>query len=80
MHNRKYYYSHEKDIIDIIKNYWIDNNEFTEERIKDIVDDIKGDNKKLAMKLLENKDIWLRNYKIMNLVNIDEDIKISKLN
>ena len=70
----------DKDIIDIIKNYWIDNNEFTEERIKDIVDDIKGDNKKLAMKLLENKDIWLRNYKIMNLVNIDEDIKISKLN
>ena len=69
----------DKDIADIIKNYWIDNNELTEERVLVLVDEIRQDNEKLAMKLLENKDTWLRNYKIMNLVNIDEDIKIVKL-
>lgn len=69
----------DKDIVDIIKNYWIDNNELTEERILVLVDEIRQDNEKLAMKLLENKDTWLRNYKIMNLTDISEDIKVCML-
>lgn len=71
----------DKEIVTIIKEYWIDNQEETlsEERINDIIDDIKGDNEPLAKKLLENKDIWLRNYKIMDLLHTDNmKIKVLK--
>ena len=68
----------DKDIIDIIQNYWIDEEELTEERIKDILDDLKYDNLVLAEKLEYNKDIWLRNYKIMDLLHV-EDIKFKRL-
>ena len=68
----------DREIVDIVKNYWIDEEELTEERIKDIIDDIKGDNEVLAEKLEENKDIWLRNYKIMDLFHV-EGIKVKRL-
>lgn len=71
----------DKEIVQIIKEYWVDNQEenLSEERINDIIDDIKGDNESLAKKLLENKDIWLRNYKIMDLLHIDNmKIKVLK--
>jgi 5'-3' exonuclease len=57
------------EIVDIIKNYWIDEEELSEERIYDIIDDVRGDNEKLALKLEANKDVWLRNYKIMDLLH-----------
>ena len=68
----------DREIVDIVKNYWIDEEELTEERIKDIIDDIKGDNEALAEKLEESKDIWLRNYKIMDLLHV-EGIKVKRL-
>lgn len=68
----------DKEVIDIIQNYWIDEGELTEERIKDILDDLKHDNLALAEKLKYNKDTWLRNYKIMDLFHV-EDIKFKRL-
>ena len=70
----------DKEIIDIIKNYWVDDQEeyLTTERISDIIDDIRGDNKLLAEKLEANKDVWLRNYKVMDLLHVD-DIKVKRL-
>ena len=68
----------DKEIVNIVKDYWIDEEELTEERINDIIDDIKGDNPSLALKLEENKKIWLRNYKIMDLFCVD-DIKVKRL-
>ena len=58
------------EIVDIIKNYWVDEEELTEVRINDIIDDIKGDNSKLAEKLQESATTWLTNYKIMNLYGL----------
>ena len=58
------------EIKSIIQNYWIDEEELTPERINDILDDLRGDDSTLATKLEENKDVWLRNYKIMNLYNL----------
>lgn len=71
----------DKEIIDIIRNYWIDNQEegLTGERIEKILEDLEGDNPVLAGKLRENKEVWLRNYKIMNLMGINEDIKVNNL-
>ena len=68
----------DKEIVDIVKNYWIDEEDLTEERINDIIDDIKEDNEILAKKLEENKGIWLRNYKIMDLFHV-EGIKVKRL-
>ena len=68
----------DKEIVNIIKNYWIDEEELTEERINDIIDDIKGDNEILADKLAESKGTWLRNYKIMDLFHV-EGIKVKRL-
>lgn len=68
----------DKEIIDIIQNYWIDEEELSKVRIDDIIDDIRGDNEKLASKLSDNKCIWLRNYKIMDLYHV-EDFKIKRL-
>lgn len=66
------------EIVDIIKNYWIDEEELSEERINDIIDDVRGDNEKLALKLEANKDVWLRNYKIMDLLHTN-NIEIKAL-
>lgn len=66
------------EIVDIIKNYWIDEEALTSERINDIIDDLKGDNAKLAEKLSTSVDIWLRNYRIMDLLHVD-DIKLGVL-
>ena len=66
------------EIIDIIKNYWIDEETLSLERISDIIDDIRGDNLKLAEKLQENAEVWLTNYKIMNLYNL-EGLKVKKV-
>ena len=70
----------DKEIVDIIKNYWIDDQGeyLTIERISDIIDDVRGDNKLLAEKLEANKDVWLRNYKVMDLLHVD-DIKVKRL-
>lgn len=70
----------DKEIIEIIQNYWVDNQEeeLSEERINDIIDDIKYDNKLLAEKLEDNKSTWIRNYKIMDLLHVD-DIKVKVL-
>lgn len=66
----------DKEISEIIKNYWIDEEELTEKRIDDILDNLKCDNSQLANKLEANKEVWLRNWKIMNLLDIEEfDIK-----
>ncbi len=68
----------DKEIASIINNYWIDEEDLTNERINDIVEDIKGDNPELAQKLYENRDNWLRNFKLMNLYNLSE-MKIKKV-
>ena len=68
----------DKEISDIIKNYWIDEEELTEERINDILDDLRGDNESLAKKLENSKEVWLRNWKIMNLFDVD-DIKMVRV-
>ena len=60
----------DSEIVSIVKDYWVDEEELTEARINDILDDIEGDNKALADKLRESKETWLRNYKIMNLYNL----------
>ena len=65
----------DKEIIEIIQNHWVDNQEeeLTEERINKIIeDDLQYENPKLAEKLRVNKDVWLRNYKIMDLLHVDE--------
>ena len=68
------------EIVSIIKNYWIDDMSegLSEERVEGIIDDIKGDNRELAKKLKESKDIWLRNFKIMNLFGF-RDLPIKKV-
>lgn len=72
----------DKEIVEIIRNHWIDNQEeeLTEERIDKIIeDDLQYENPKLAEKLRANKDIWLRNYKIMDLLHVDNmKIKVLK--
>ena len=68
----------DKEVMDIVKNYWIDEEVLTEERIKDIVEDLRGDNAVLANKLEASKDVWLRNYQIMDLFHVD-DIKLGVL-
>ena len=62
----------DKEIIDIIKNYWVDDQTegLSEDRINDILEDLNGDNPILAQKLEQAKNIWLRNYEIMNLYGL----------
>lgn len=60
----------DSEIADIIQHYWIDYEEFTEERASKIVEDINGDNPKLAGKLEESINNWVRNYNLMNLQGI----------
>lgn len=66
------------EIKSIIQEYWLDNEELTMERIEDILDDLRGSNNALAEKLSESKDIWLRNYKIMNLYGL-RDLPVKKV-
>ena len=70
----------DKEIAEVIRNYWVDNQEepLTEERIEGILEDLEGDNPNLAEKLRANKEVWLRNYKIMDLLHVD-DIEIKRL-
>ena len=70
----------DKEITEIIRDYWVDNQEenLSEERINDIIEDIRGDNESLAKKLEESKDVWLRNYRIMDLLHVD-DMRIKVL-
>ena len=70
----------DKEIVEIIQEYWIDDQleELTEERIEDILEDLEGFNSVLAGKLRENKEVWLRNYRIMDLLHVD-DINIKRL-
>ena len=66
------------EIVSIIKDYWIDHEDFTTERAGKIIEDLKGDNPKLAMKLEESIDSWVKNYKLMNLHGI-QDLKICRI-
>ena len=68
----------DSEIANIIKNYWIDHEDFSSERAFKIIEDLKGDNPKLAEKLQENIDNWVRNYNLMNLHGI-EDLKIKRI-
>lgn len=60
------------EIKEIIQNYWVDNQEegLTEERAEKILEDLNGDNPKLAEKLKQNVTHWVTNYKIMNLLEV----------
>ena len=60
----------DKDIISIVRDYWVDEEELTEPRIIDIIDDIRGDQPELANKLEQSVANWLRNFKLMNLYNL----------
>ena len=68
------------EIVDIIKNYWVDDQEegLSTVRINSIIEDIRGDNSKLAEKLQENVHTWYTNYKIMNLYNL-EGLRVKKV-
>ena len=68
------------DIVKIIKEYWVDNQEeeLTEERIDKILEDMEGFEPALAERLRESKEIWLRNYKIMDLLHV-EDMNMRRL-
>lgn len=68
------------DIIKIIKEYWTDNQEegLSEQKVFKIIEDIKADNKELARKLEDNKETWLRNYKLMNLFGF-KDLPVKKV-
>lgn len=68
----------DKEIIEIIQNYWVGDGALSENYIDYIIDEIKQHNVALANKLEYNKDTWLRNYKIMDLYHI-EDIKYKRL-
>ena len=70
----------DKEIAEVIQHYWVDNQdqELTGERVDKILEDLEGDNPVLAGKLRENKEIWLRNYKIMDLLHIG-NINIKRL-
>ena len=70
----------DSEIAIIIKNYWIDDlsDGFSEVRAADIISDIRGDNRELAKKLKGSKDIWVRNFKLMNLFGL-ENLPVKKV-
>ena len=71
----------DREIVEIIKNHWVDDQEeeLTEDRINKIIeDDLQYENPSLAEKLRQSKDVWLRNYKIMDLLHV-EGIKVKRL-
>ena len=71
----------DKEIAEIIQSHWVDDQEepLTEERIDKIIeDDLQFENPSLAEKLRNSKDVWLRNYRIMDLLHVD-DMNIRRL-
>lgn len=68
----------DSEIATIIKNYWVDQEEFTTEKAGEIIESMDGDNPKLAKKLQESVDNWIRNYNLMNLHGI-KDLKLCRI-
>lgn len=68
----------DKEIVDILKNYWIEDTQLSDELIDTIVKKVREQNVALAEKLSYNKNTWLRNYKIMDLFHV-EGIKVKRL-
>ncbi len=68
----------DKDIKNIIQNYWTSYDAIDSDDIMNMIKDISESDEKLSKKLEENRGTWLINYEIMNLYNVD-DIKISVL-
>ena len=68
----------DKEIIDIVKNYWVEEGVLSENYIDSIIEEVKKGNEILAEKLEKSKDIWLRNYKIMDLLHV-EGMKVKRL-
>ena len=68
----------DKEIINIIQNYWVGDEVLDENYVDYMIDEIRHDNVALADKLEYNKATWIRNYKIMDLYHI-EDIKYKRL-
>lgn len=68
----------DKEIINIIQNYWVGDEVLDENYVDYIIEEIRHDNVALADKLEYNKATWIRNYKIMDLYHI-EDIKYKRL-
>ena len=66
------------DIVKIIKEYWVDEEALTDIKVDYMIEDIRSTNKELAEKLDENREAWLRNYKIMNLYGL-EGLRIKKV-
>lgn len=68
----------DKEIKEIIQNYWLEDDELSEDLINTIIKRAEDYNFELAKKLRDNKKIWLRNYKIMDLFHIS-NIKMKRL-
>lgn len=61
------------EIQEIIKEYWVTEDYLTSDIIEDIVSSISKTNHKLYNKLCNSKELWLTNYKMMNLFNLHVD-------
>jgi DNA polymerase-1 len=62
----------DKDIKEIVQNYWLEDDELSEDLVETIISRVKEHNLVLAEKLEYNKDTWLRNYRIMDLLHVGE--------
>ena len=60
----------DKEIVEIVQNYWLEDEELSEELIKVIINRAKENNLALSERLKYNKETWLRNYKIMDLYHV----------
>ena len=56
----------------------MDEEPLTDIKVDYMIGDIRSSNNDLAEKLDENRETWLRNYKIMNLYGL-EGLKIKKV-
>lgn len=61
------------EIQEIIKEYWVTEDYLTSDTIESIVSNISKANPKLYNKLCNSKELWLTNYKMMNLFNLHVD-------
>ena len=61
------------EIQEIIKEYWVTEDYLTSDIIEDIISSISKTNYKLYSKLCNSKELWLTNYKMMNLFNLHVD-------
>ena len=66
------------EIISIIQEYWKDQEVLDEEKAVSIINSIKETNPKLAEKLENGIENWVKNYKLMNLHGI-KDLQINKV-